>query len=456
MRAVLKFLCLSMVFMCAMRLWQYYFLIRMQIFDLLMLGFILIYALRLVEKRGRVALPTPGWRQVLISKWLVVIISLLTVVQLNSELGPASAQQFFKGIFSIATRTLGLTALVLWVHECRGLDFRQLLRAYAGGAVLSSVYSFAEVSCAYAGHDLGKMIFTTLSVFPPDFDLSQPFYYPWDNFFRAVGFTGVNSQATYTVSVIPILLVAGPFRRRWVNYFFAALCVAGTGLTLSRNGFLTLCLAAVFYVVMQPGLALRLWSRVAAALVPILGLFLIFREPATQLLETRFASSAQELAASRTDIVKLVWPLTTAQPWLGHGVNQFSVIIAHPTMIDVSPITAKYPTKDEEWVRASYANVHNNWLNWFFEGGALLVLAYAVSYGLLLRLCLCSRTRLGFASAATLLSLIVSGLFNMTLDLFSTDLLFVLLPLCVTLESRGVATSRPAPLPANADTFLNT
>lgn len=438
MRAVLKFLCLSMLFMCAMRLWQYYFIIRLQIFDFLMLGFILIYAVSLIAKRGRVILPTPGWRQVLIAKWLIVLISLLTVVQLNPELGPASAQQFVKGIFNLAIRTLGLTALVLWIHECRGLDFRLLLRAYAGGAVLSSVYSFAEVGCAFAGYDLGKTIFTTLSVFPPDFDLSQPFYYPWDNFFRAVGFTGVNSQATYTASVIPLLLIAGPFRRRWVNYSFAAFCVAGTGLTLSRTGFFSLCLAAVFYIVMQPGLAVRLWPRVTTALVPILGLFLIFREPATQLLETRLASSAQELAASRTDIVKVVWPLAAAQPWLGHGVNQFSVIIAHPTLIDVSDITAKYPTKDEDWVRASYANVHNNWLNWLVEGGMLLVLANAASYGLLVRMCLRDRTRLGFVSAATLLSLLASGLFNMTLDLFSTDLLFVLLPLCVTLESRDV------------------
>lgn len=444
MHSILKLLGLSMLFMCAIRLWQYYFFIRLQIFDLLMLGFIVVYVLRLVGTHRRLVLPTPGWRQVLAVKWVIVLVSLLTIVQLNPELGPAASQQFVKGIASLVTRALGLTVLVLWVLETTHLDFRQLLRAYVGGAVLSSVYSFVEVVCAYAGYDLGKAIFTWLSVFPSDFDLSEPFYYPWDNFFRAAGFTGVNSQATYTASVIPLLLVAGPFRHRWVNNFFAALCLAGTGLTLSRNGFFTLCIAGLLYVVLQPGLAARLWPRLALALVPTLALFLIFREPATQLIETRFASSAQELAASRTDIFKVAWPFISTQPWLGHGVNQFSVVIAYPSLIDVDDITTKYPTKDEAWVRSSYANIHSNWLNWFFEGGVLLVLCYATGYGLLLLLCLRSSTRLGYVSAATLFSLLVSGFFNMTLDLFSTELLFVLLPLCVTLESRQSQPSQSA------------
>ncbi|MEI8088791.1 MAG: O-antigen ligase family protein [Opitutaceae bacterium] len=444
LRPVLKSLCLLLPLMCAMRLWQYYYVVRLQIFDLLMLGFILAYALHRVVVR-RLPLPTPSWRQALAAKWIIVLVSLLTALQLDPGLGPLAAQQYARGMCTLVAWALGLTAIVLWLHQGRGPDYRALLRAYAGGAVLSSVYSFAEVGCASLGYDLGKAIFTTLSIFPPDFDLSQPFYYPWENFFRAVGFTGVNSQATYTASMIPLLIVACPFRRRWVNFLFAALCVTGTALTLSRNGFLTLCLAAVFYLALQPSLALRLLPKVLAGLVPVIFLFLIFRGPATQLLDTRLASSAQELAASRSDIVSVVWPFAAAHPWLGHGVNQFSVIIAHPTLIDVSSITAKYPTKDEDWVRASYANLHNNWLNWFFEGGSLLVLAYAAGYALLLRLCWRSCTRLGFVSTATLLSLLVSGMFNMTLDLFSTDLLFVLLPLCVTLESRSAAGPAAAP-----------
>lgn len=446
LRRTLNTLCLLLAFACAMRLWQYQLFIRLQVFDLLMIGFILCYGCRLLLARHPLVLPS-AWRQALGAKWTILLVGLLTATQVDSGFGSGAWPQFFKGLASQATYTLGVSALVLWLHESRSLGSRAMVCAYAGGAAFSSAYSFAEVSCAYFGIDLGKEIFTRLSVFPAEFDLDQPFYYPWENFFRAVGFTGVNAQATYTASMVPLLIVAGPFKRRWVNSLLAALCLAGTALTLSRNGFFTLCLTGVFYFLLQPGFALRLLPKVLAALLPVLLLFLVFREPAMQLLGTRIGGSFGELAASRSDIVRPTWPVASAQPWLGHGINQFSVVISHPTAIDVSDITAKYPTKDEEWVRASYANLHNNWLNWFFEGGLVLVLAHFTNYALLLRLCLRNHTRLGLISAATLLSLLVSGLFNMTLDLFSTELLFILLPLAATLTVNPPRPLSPVPTP---------
>lgn len=442
-RRVLTLLGLLLTFTCAMRLWQYQAGVRLQIFDILLLGFLAAYGLRALILR-RVSRPTAGWRQALGARWIILLVSLLTIVQVDFQLAPLSTQQFAKGFFSLFAHTCGLTALALWLLEGIGPDHRALLRTYAAGAVAASVYSFAEVSCAYYGFDLGKAVFATLSTYPPDFDLSAPFYYPWENFFRAVGFTGVNSQATYTASVVPLLLVAGPFRHRWVNFLCAALCLAGTALTLSRNGFFTLCLAAVFYLMLQPGLALRVLPRLVTALIPIAALFFVFQGPATQLLASRLAPSVLELATSRSDIVRVVWPVAAVHPLLGHGLNQYSVIMAHTRRFDVSAIVEKYPTKDEAWVRESYANVHNNWLNWFFEGGGLLVAAQLAGYMFLLRLCWRSRTPLGLASTATLCSLLVSGMFNMTLDLFSTELLFFLLPLCVTLEARSKPTAAPA------------
>jgi O-antigen ligase len=444
LRRMLNALCLLLAFTCSMRLWQYQVYIRLQIFDVLLLALIVCYGCRLLVLQHPLYLPA-GWRQALIAKWVIVLIGLLTAFQVDSGLGEAAWPQFVKGMVSQTTYALGLTAIVLWLHESRGLDWKAMLRAYATGVAFSSVYSFAEVCSAYFGYDLGKAIFTRLSVFPPDFDLSQPFYYPWENFFRAVGMTGVNAQATYTASMVPLLIAAGPFARRWVNFLLAAICLAGTALTLSRNGFFTLCLCGVFYFLLQPGLAMRLVPKILAALLPILLLFVLFRGPAMQLLGTRVGGSFQELASSRSDIVRLVWPIACDQPWLGHGVNQYSVIISHPYAIDVSDITAKYPTKDDAWVRASYANLHNNWLNWFFEGGVVLVLGHVAGYALLLRLCLYNHTRLGFVSAATLISLLVSGIFNMTLDLFSTELLYIVLPMSVTLAAKSSRSSAPIP-----------
>lgn len=443
-RRALNALLLLLAFTCAIRLWQYQIFVRLQIFDLLLLAFIATYCARLLTTRVRIPLPGHAWRMALGAKWTVLLVSTATFFQIGAGLDASAHGQFFKGIGNIASHTLGITLMVLWLHEPRALRATSVLKAYVAGAVVSSVYSFAEVMCAHAGFDLGKAIFTRISVFPADFDLSQPFYYPWENFFRAVGFAGVNAQATYAGSMVPLLLVAGPFRRRWTNFLFAALCLAGMALTLSRNGFFTLCIVGVLYLALRPGLAAKMLPKMGAALLPLLALFFFFREPATQLLGTRTGGSFEELASSRSDIVRIVWPVTLHHPVLGHGVNQFSIWIAHPWAIDVSSIAEKYPNQTEQWVRASYANLHNNWLNWFFEGGTLLVLAQLASHGLLVLLCLQRRDRFGVISAAVLISLLISGFFNMTLDLFCTELLFFLLPLCTTLSGGRTSPRDPA------------
>ena len=435
-RRLLNLLLFLLTFCCAMRLWQYYcFGVRLPIYHLLLLAFIANYAFRCLYFR-RVRLPPSALRLPVLLLGVILTISALSYFLLDPGLAPASVQQFAKGLLDLAFVVTGLISIICYLGEQPPATAHRLLQAYILGASASSFYSFFEVGSAHFGHDLGKAIFGRLSIYGPDFDWSLPFYYEWDVFFRAVGFTGVNSQATYAASVIPLLVLARPFRTQATNLTLAAICFAGTMLTFSRNGFVSLLVCLAFYALMRPAWAIRFLPRIAAICVPVLLLALVYSDGARQMVSTRLYSSIRDIGIGRQEIYGSAWDSIKAHP-LGHGINQFSLVVLHTDEIDLSEIAGEYQKWSDLRIRQAYANLHNNWLNWLFEGGWLLFSARALYYAALLRVCWRARTDLGRAAACALGLLLLSGFFNMTLDLFSTELLFAILPVCVVLAARA-------------------
>lgn len=429
-------------FCCAMRLWQYFVGVRLMIYDLALLAFVVLFAGQALLRR-RLLLPPSILRVPLAWLWSIAALSGFSFFALDFSLAHA-LPQFWKGLVSILFYTVGLTALACHLSSSPREDSERLLRLYVLGAVASSAYSFFEVIAAHRGFDLGKAIFGRLSVFPPSFDLHAPFYYEWDIFFRAVGFTGVNAQATYLASVIPLLLFARPFRRPSVNLALAAICLLGSALTFSRNGALALVVSLLVYLLLKPAEFKRLVPRAALVCLPVLAIALFFSEGARVMLSTRLYKSLDEVGAGRREIYETAWANIRAWPF-GHGLNQFNVVALNSDRLDFTKIEIMYYMLSERQVREAYANLHDNWLNWLFEGGWPLLLAHLGYCGAVCYTCLRTRTDLGIAAVCALAGLLVSGLFNMTLDLFSTDLLFILLPLCAVRRAQTPGAALPRP-----------
>ena len=449
-RRLLNFLHVLLVlvtFCCAMRLWQYYFSgVRLPIYHLLLLTFVANYVLRCLYL-GRLWLPPPVLRLPVLVLWVSLVFSALSYFLLDSRLAPASTLQFTKGMLDLAFIVTGITCVICFLNEQPPAVSHRLLQVYILGAVASSIYSFFEVSSAWFGHDLGRAIFGRLSFYGPDFDWSQSFYYEWDGFFRAVGFTGVNSQATYTASVIPLLILARPFRRQAVNLSLAAICFAGTVLTFSRNGFASLLVCLAFYAMMRPARVVRFLPRIVAICVPVLLLALVFSDGARQMVSSRLYRSIEDIGHGRREIYASAWNSIKAHPF-GHGLNQFSLVVLDTDEIDLSEIAPDYSRWSDLQLRQAYANLHNNWLNWLFEGGWLLFFSRIAYYASLLLVCWQARTDLGRAAVCSLGLLLLSGFFNMTLDLFSTELFFAILPVCVVLAARAQPPGPAVPDPA--------
>jgi len=436
---LLNFMLVLLTFCCAMRLWQYYFSgVRLPIYHLLLLVFVPNYVLRCLYL-GRLWLPPPGLRLPVLALWASLVFSALSYFLLDSRLAPASTLQFTKGMLDLAFVVTGITCVICFLNKQPLSVSHRLLQVYILGVTASSIYSFFEVSSAYFGYDLGKAIFGRLSFYGPNFEWSQPFYYEWDVFFRAVGFTGVNAQATYTASVIPLLTLARPFRRQALNISLAAICFLGMVLTFSRSGFISLMMGLAFYAILRPSRTIRLLPRIAAICVPILLLALVFSDGARQMASTRLYRSTEDIGHGRREIYASAWNSIKAHPF-GHGLNQFSLVVLDTDEIDLSEIAPDYSRWSDLQVRQAYANLHNNWLNWLFEGGWLLFFSRIAYYASLLLVCWQARTDLGRAAVCSLGLLLLSGFFNMTLDLFSTELFFAILPVCVVL---GVHANAP-------------
>jgi O-antigen ligase len=440
-RRTLHLVLLVLAFCCAMRHWQYYVGVRVVVADALLAGFAALYLLRTVARGGVPRVASAFWL-LIGGLWVLFAAQLLTGFALDPALQPFAQTQFLKGLANNLLYTVGFSSVLFFLGEESPEWAQRTLRVYILGAVASALFSFVELFAALRGIDLPKLVFASISTYGPDYDPKAAFIFEWDNFYRTGGFTGVNAQATYTASVIPLLLVAAPFRRRWVNLICGLVCFVGMMLTLSRNGLATLIIATCALAALQPARTLKLAGKLALFSIPLVALFAVFRGEAARLVATRTYSSIEHFASGRKEIYRAVWPTISAHP-LGHGLNQFSVHMLHSDDIFMGEITAMYPTKDETWARNAYANVHNNWLNWLFEGGWVLFGLWIVYFGVLLWICVRRHTSLGHASFATLFALLISGYFNMTLDTFSVQVLFAILPATVVLT--GPAGCRRTP-----------
>jgi O-antigen ligase len=428
-----------------MRMWSYYVGVHLPMHDLLLLAFVALFAARVLRPGNPIALPPAPVQRILLWLWLAAGLSALTYFALDFSLEPASVRQFWKSLAALALYTAGLTAVTCYLCDQPAATSRRVLQVYLLGVALSCAYSFAEVGSAYVGFDLGKAIFGRISIYAPDFNWDAPFYYEWDVFFRAAGFTGVNAQGTYAVSAVPLLLLARPFRRPAVNLSLAALCLAGTALTFSRNAFVCLLVSLFLYALLRPQLAMRYLPRAAAICLPVLVLALTFSAGARAMVSTRLYKSLDEIGRGRFEVYSAIWQTIKTHPW-GHGANQFSVVVLNTNQVDLTAIANEYSMWTDEQVRQSYTNPHNNWLNWLFEGGWPLLAAKLGYYLAILLACLRTRSPLGIAAFCTLGSLMLSGCFNMTLTLFSTELLFVLLPVTAILAAREApAGAKPTP-----------
>lgn len=436
---VLNILLAALVFTCAMRNWQYFVGVRLMGYDLIILLFIITFitasgAKTQIHKLPRALNDSVKWL------WVIYFLSLMTFVVVWYMSLPTSWEMYFKGVISLLLYTVGFTCIISYVSSQSTNLVQTLLKIYILGAVASSIFSFFEVTLALQGIDLGKIIFGAISTYKdPD---TKPYYYAWSNFFRAQGFAGVNAQATYLASVLPLLIFAKPFSKAWKNQLMAATCLIGLVLTWSRTGFLALVISIVIYACLGYKHSGKTLRYLVIAALPLALLYMQFSSGAWSMLESRgLGESIDDIAESRTAIAAATFDSLLSYPF-GYGLNQFSVVVKNSDIIDFTQVDKLLYNRQSWQNRQDYENVHSSYLSILSEGGWLLLIAYLAFYISIIRICYRSNSQFRVAALCSTGALLAGGLTNNTLELFNTKLLIILLALLTIGSENGQSKRR--------------
>jgi O-antigen ligase len=428
------------LFISAMRFWQFDLdFVRISAAEaaaLLFNFFALIYFLF----AGRTLLPRGIPRRFVL--WNICLFSMAMAsaafIDWNLEL---AGDQYFKNLSSQFAQLVFLVFMVLVLIELGQRRTHQLLRVYMSAAILSGLWCVTEVFLASHDIELNRITFGAISTYRDEI----AFTFEWDAFFRATGFAGVNAQATYLMSVIPLLLVCRPFEREWLNLFGISSCLLGIALTMSKNGFFCLIISLAFLLFCKPALLGR-WARgILIAVIPLVVAADLFWQYVVPLFNTRInvdTFTLSQLFSGRKDIYAATLEAVLSQPW-GYGLGQFFVHISGTDTIDLTPVVLTLEVNTAA-ARGLFANLHNNWLNWTFEFGFAGGLLYLWFYVWILRTMMKTQTALAWASAASLLGLMLASCFNQTINQFSVQVFIVLTTIAVHFEAVSVRETHSA------------
>lgn len=423
MTRILDLLLTFIMFICAMRYWQYDLgAVRLTAVDITTLMFDYI-AVIYFWNQGYFTVQKGVSRTLILFNISIFCMSVLSffLIDKSSDL---AMEQYTKGVISLASLLLFITLFVLYLERMTQHQIEVLVRTYIFGAVASSVWSIAEVYLGLSGVDLNRMTFGAISTYKEE----GSFMYEWGNFFRSSGFAGVNAQGTYVMSVIPLLLIWEPIKQRHYNSIALILCFIGVLLTMSKNALLGLAASVLFILIYRPRFLLGRYRLILASLLPLALMAVVLWDDVVYFFSTRFGDLLIDSANFANGRKEIYYPTLDAifRHPLGYGLGQFYVHITSKDTIDLSAIVAQTGLSEYE-ARAAFANAHNNWLNWLFEFGIsgliLLICYYVWIVWSLAR----SGARLAVAAASSVIGLMVSGFFNSTLDQFSVQLFAVLM-----------------------------
>lgn len=421
MKSLLSFTLSLVIFTCAMRYWQYDFgFARMTAAYLLAFLFDFIAIIYIFEAKVPRA-PKGFPSKFILFQVIFLAMALVSVVLVDWELDGAPDQYYKNILFHLALTSFIILATIS-IAELKAIGSGRLLKVYIATATFSAIWCLLEVILATYGVGLNEITFGLISTYKEE----MSFLYEWDFFYRATGFAGVNAQATYLVSVIPIIFVWHPFRIKSVNASALIACLAGLALTMSKNGFVSLFATLFFLAFFRPKLLGTRASRLIIAVVPLGLVGSFFWDDIVLLFLTRVNvedAGVSNVLSGRSEIFLATLRAIFDRP-LGYGIGQYVVHIMHTDTIDIGNLVRLFGTTSEE-IKIAYSNPHNNWLTWMFEYGVLGGGIYIFFYGWLIRSMLRMNTELSGAVAASIFGLVVGGIFNSTLDQFSVDVFIV-------------------------------
>jgi hypothetical protein len=368
---------------------------RFYIFDLV--AFLFIASMVALQILGLVRWNLSGL-SVGYTKWAwsyVGVAALTSVIIFVNPLGTRAWELFSKNLSALVTYTIVQTLVLMLMERLDEKGRERLYSVYVGMIVFSCLFMFVEVGLATRGFDLIRFIFDPISVAAPTADTSRAGYYQWDVFFRGNGFAGTNTQASYILPAIPLLLSAVVTQKRPKDFVFLLIAVFGLLLTMSRGGILGALVALVVFFALNWRRSIGVFVAMACIVAPMYLGFLRYEDQIISLFTSRGPIDIERLNMYADGLA------IYAENPAGIGFAQYGVL---------------FSASDVTFWRD--ANLHNNFLQVFVETGPIGLFTRLGLYYYVLWALLRTNTERSRAMAAGLTGLMVAGLFSSVLTTF--------------------------------------
>lgn len=400
---------------CAITYWQYWVGVRLVIYDIVALLFVVIVGVR-VLKKGR---PFPVNRNLqilvflLLSFWSIAVLSGLTIIV--SPIGPTALSQYLKTTISLTAYVVFQILVLVFLEDLDPARRDRLLNLYLGGILASCTFEFVEIALATRGIDLIRLVFDPISVLPPQ-EEGKTAIYEWDNFVRGNGFAGTNAQAAYIVSGLPLLLTKNVRQKSLLTYLWTCIALIALLLTMSRGGIISASVVILIMFAYYIGKAPWIVGAIVLVAAPLYAGYIIYQHEILSL-----ATSRVEVDGSRINMWLDGLSVFAKAPW-GIGQGQYGVMF----------LTSSVDT-------AKDANIHNNYLQVLVELGLVGFICQIAMYLYLIWTLARMRTDLSRIALAGTVGLMCAAMFSSVLTNFYSNLFVVLFYACAVLDQREQA-----------------
>ena len=398
---------------CAMRYWQFNIPPRIFIFDVLCAAFIIVFVINMIIRNNAYHLPKE-LKIFLLYKWafiFCIVISGIQVIVLSSS--EESFSQYFINVISETYHTFFFMTLVYYLSSINITRRKSILNSFILGVILSSIYGIIDLTLwKMFGLRFGSYIWNQISYNP---DLSFDIAPTWavKGIIRGSGFPGVNASATYSVTILPLLIV-GYYKRKLFNLTAVGLVLIGMIITMSRTGVVSLIASLFFLFLTLRSKMIGSLKTLVLALIPVLGLGYKWFEYINEILKYR-----THMDYSRFELWKGGLQLFLHNPLLGTGAGNYSIARSSLSQF-----------------MYTVENLHNSWLQILVELGVVGFTIIVLYYVFIIKTVLNIKGPNSYIYIATLLGLFVGGLFNQFFDLFYYQYYVCLLFAIITLDNR--------------------
>lgn len=401
----------------ALKWYLYFFLIRVNFYEILIILFICSFFLYNYKKKSFKLKKELKTYILFIWGWLFLSILSGSTILFYPQ-SDDSYSFYLKGLFQLFVYTCFFTFLIIYISSISSDKRRKLTSWFLVGVVFSSVYGISQlILIMQYGIDIDENISKFLGITQRNDEYVNFARMAYGYLFRITGITSDPSvHGAYTITAIPLFLLGFIYKKKFVHFALFFIVFTSLILSMSGSGFVGFIFSILSLLIISTlhirNLKLSYLLPMFLLFIIVIFLYLIFKDHIVQYAKIKFDPNGT--VGDHINIAVMSLELGLKYP-LGVGLNNIS--IAYNNQYGISGY-----------------NPHNAWIGWFVEIGFVgLFYRIVFSFYIIVK-CLKRKSILSQAFFASFIGISIAGLGYQTLNMFYLQLFITLFFSVIMLE----------------------